>query len=100
MGIAALCALARRYGVLSVVDNTFATPYNSRPLSLGADIVMHSVTKYLNGHSDVCLGVVIAKCPDIAAKLRRVQITLGAVPDAFACYLVLRSLKTLSLRME
>ena len=85
---------------LLVVDNTFATPYLQRPLELGADIVVHSVTKYLGGHSDVVGGAVIVKVPELAERLAFLQNAVGAVPGPMDCFLVLRGLKTLHLRME
>jgi cystathionine beta-lyase/cystathionine gamma-synthase len=85
---------------LLVVDNTFATPYLQRPLELGADIVVHSVTKYLGGHSDVVGGAVIVKDQDLAERLAFLQNAVGAVPGPMDCFLVLRGLKTLHLRMD
>jgi len=87
-------------GVLLVVDNTFATPYLQRPLDLGADVVVHSVTKYLGGHSDVVGGAVVTSRDDVAESLRFHQNAVGAVPSPFDCYLVQRGLKTLEVRME
>jgi cystathionine beta-lyase/cystathionine gamma-synthase len=98
--IAAASALAKKHGVLTVVDNTFATPYLQRPLMLGADIVLHSTTKYLNGHSDVIGGCVITNDEALAAELKFYQNAVGAVPGPQDCFLVLRGVKTLSLRME
>lgn len=85
---------------LLVVDNTFATPYLQRPLELGADIVVHSMTKYLGGHSDVVGGAVIVKDPQLAEKLYFLQNAVGAVIGPMDCFLVLRGIKTLPLRME
>ena len=85
---------------LLVVDNTFATPYLQRPLELGADIVVHSMTKYLGGHSDVVGGAVIVKDQDLADRLYFLQNAVGAVPGPMDCFLVLRGLKTLPLRMD
>ncbi len=85
---------------LLVVDNTFATPYLQRPLELGADIVVHSVTKYLGGHSDVVGGAVIVKDKELAERLAFLQNAVGAVPGPMDCFLVLRGLKTLHLRMD
>jgi cystathionine gamma-synthase len=85
---------------LVVVDNTFATPYLQQPLALGADIVVHSSTKYLGGHSDVIGGFVAVDAPELAERLRFVQNAAGAVPSPFDCYLVLRGVKTLPVRME
>lgn len=85
---------------LLVVDNTFATPYLQRPLELGADIVVHSTTKYLGGHSDVVGGAAIVKDKELADKLHFLQNAVGAVPGPMDCFLVLRGIKTLPLRME
>lgn len=98
--IAKVTAIAKKHGLLTVVDNTFATPWIQRPLELGADIVLHSATKYLNGHSDVVNGVVvIGDNPELAEKLGFLQNSCGAVAAPFDSFLVLRSLKTLPLRM-
>merc|ERR1712193_126379 len=86
--------------IVVVVDNTFLTPYNQRPLDLGADVVMHSATKYMNGHSDVVMGLVIVKSDALKQKLFFIQYAVGAVPSAFDCYLVNRGLKTLHVRMK
>jgi len=85
---------------LLVVDNTFATPYLQRPLELGADIVVHSMTKYLGGHSDVVGGAVIVKDKELADRLYFLQNAVGAIPGPMDCFLVLRGIKTLPLRME
>jgi cystathionine beta-lyase/cystathionine gamma-synthase len=98
--IAAVAAAARAAGALLVVDNTFATPYLQTPLDLGADIVLHSTTKYLGGHSDVVGGFAGTNDPTIADRLRFLQKSLGAVPGPFDSWLVLRGLKTLAVRME
>jgi cystathionine gamma-synthase len=97
--IAALARLAHRRGGLLVVDNTFATPYLQRPLSLGADVVVHSTTKYLGGHSDVVGGFVGASGA-LGAGVATLQNSAGAVPSPFDCFLVLRGLKTLAVRMD
>jgi cystathionine beta-lyase/cystathionine gamma-synthase len=91
---------AHAAGAMVVVDNTFATPYLQRPLELGADLVVHSTTKYLGGHSDVIGGFVATSDPTVADRLRFLQKSLGAVPGPFDCWLVLRGLKTLAIRME
>jgi cystathionine gamma-synthase len=91
--------VARRRGALVAVDNTFATPYNQRPLELGADLVVHSTTKYLGGHSDVVGGVAIARDEALVDGLRFVQNAVGAVPAPLDCFLVHRGLRTLALRM-
>jgi len=98
--IEAVAAAARAAGALLVVDNTFATPYLQQPLDLGADIVLHSTTKYLGGHSDVVGGFAATNDPTIAERLRFLQKSLGAVPGPFDAWLVLRGLKTLAVRME
>ncbi|MGB8332415.1 MAG: aminotransferase class I/II-fold pyridoxal phosphate-dependent enzyme, partial [Polyangiales bacterium] len=97
--ISALAALARAHGALSVVDNTFATPCLQRPLGQGADLVVHSMSKYLNGHSDVVAGAVISSSDEVSERLRLIQRSGGAVPSPFDCYLVSRGVKTLPLRM-
>jgi cystathionine beta-lyase/cystathionine gamma-synthase len=93
-------ALAHSRGVVVTVDNTFLSPYFQNPLELGADIVVHSSTKYLNGHSDMVGGVVVTRNREIAEKLRFVQNAVGAVPGPFDCWLALRGTKTLALRMR
>lgn len=87
-------------GILVTVDNTFMTPYFQTPLALGADICMSSLTKYVNGHSDVTMGAVSVKSEELYEKLHYLQYALGTIPSPFDCYHVLRSLKTLPLRME
>jgi cystathionine gamma-synthase len=87
-------------GALVVVDNTFATPYLQQPLELGADVVLHSTTKYLGGHSDVVGGFLATNDPSVAERLRFLQKSLGAVPGPFDCWLVLRGIKTLAVRMR
>jgi cystathionine gamma-synthase len=82
------------------VDNTFATPYLQQPLELGADVVLHSTTKYLGGHSDVVGGFLATNDPSVAERLRFLQKSLGAVPGPFDCWLVLRGIKTLAVRMR
>ncbi len=95
------CAeISGKYGVLLVVDNTFATPYLQRPLELGADIVMHSVTKYLGGHSDVVMGALVLKDRELAERLYYIQNASGAVCGPMDSFLVLRGIKTLHLRMQ
>jgi cystathionine beta-lyase/cystathionine gamma-synthase len=98
--IAAVSALARARGITTVVDNTFMTPYFQRPLSLGADVVLHSVTKYLNGHSDIVGGALVTGRDDIAESLRFLQNAAGAVPGPWDCWLCLRGTKTLAVRMQ
>jgi len=98
--IAASSAIARAKGALTVVDNTFATPYLQSPLEHGADIVLHSTTKYLNGHADVIGGALVTNSADLDEQLRFVQNAVGAIPGPQDCFLVLRGIKTLGLRME
>jgi len=98
--LAAAGEIARRAGALLVVDNTFATPYFQRPLELGADIVLHSTTKYLNGHSDMVGGMLVVNRDDLAERIGFVQNGVGAVPGPFDCWLALRGTKTLALRMR
>jgi cystathionine gamma-lyase len=95
-----VCALARSKGVLVAVDNTFATPALQRPLALGADIVVHSTTKYLGGHSDVIGGCVVVNDAVLFDKLKFLQNAVGAVPGPMDCFLLLRGTKTLPIRME
>ena len=98
--IAALAELAHARGAMVVVDNTFATPYLQRPLALGADVVVHSTTKYLGGHSDVVGGFVATSDAEVAERVAFLQNAVGAVPGPFDCFLVLRGVKTLAVRME
>lgn len=98
--IAALSAVAKKHKVLFGVDNTFATPYLQNPLDLGADIVMHSVTKYIGGHSDVVMGALIVNDDAIAERLAFIQNASGGVAGPQDCFLVLRGIKTLHLRMQ
>src|SRR3954462_11564277 len=98
--IKAAAEAAHEVGAIVVVDNTFATPYLQQPLSLGADVVVHSTTKYLGGHSDTVGGFVATNDPTIAERLYFLQKSLGAIPGPFDCWLVLRGLKTLAVRMR
>lgn len=98
--IEAVAAVAHERGALVVVDNTFATPYLQQPLAHGADVVVHSATKYLGGHSDVVGGFLALDDDELAGRLRFTQNAAGAVPAPFDCYLALRGVKTLALRME
>jgi len=98
--IKALASLAREKNVLSIVDNTFMSPYFQRPLELGADAVIHSVTKYMNGHSDVVGGVFITSRDDLYESVKFLQNSVGAVPGPQDCFLVMRGLKTLHVRMK
>ncbi|HTY49475.1 MAG TPA: PLP-dependent aspartate aminotransferase family protein [Steroidobacteraceae bacterium] len=96
----AIAAIARRHGILSVCDNTFATPYLQRPLELGVDIVVHSATKYLNGHSDVLGGAAVVRDAALAEQLAFLQNGLGGVSGALDSFLILRGIKTLAVRMQ
>jgi cystathionine beta-lyase/cystathionine gamma-synthase len=98
--IEALTAIATSKGIVSVVDNTFASPYLQQPLTLGADMVLHSATKYLGGHSDVVMGAVVTRNEDLAKRLYYLQNAAGAIPGPQDCFLVLRGIKTLHLRVQ
>jgi cystathionine beta-lyase/cystathionine gamma-synthase len=98
--LAALSALTREAGVLLIVDNTFLTPYFQRPLELGADIVLHSGTKYLGGHNDTLAGFLVTNRPEIAERLRQLYKTVGACLAPFDSWLIIRGLKTLAVRLE
>ena len=98
--IEAVANVTKKHHILMAVDNTFATPFFQKPLNLGADIVMHSTTKYLNGHSDVIGGVIVTNDQDVNERLLFLQNAVGAVPGPFDCFLVLRGIKTLAVRME
>lgn len=98
--IEAIAEVAKEAKAMICVDNTFATPYLQNPLDLGADIVMHSVTKYLGGHSDVVMGALVTSNETIAKEMYRIQNSSGAVPAPMDCFLVLRGIKTLHLRMQ
>ena len=98
--IAAVAAITKPKNILLAVDNTFATPFLQKPIDLGADIVMHSVTKYLGGHSDVIQGSLMMSSPELREKLYFIQKSCGAVPGPMDCFLVLRGIKTLHLRMK
>ena len=97
--IAAVCSLARAHGAMTIADNTFATPYNQNPISLGVDVVVHSATKYIGGHSDVTAGVILGSREVIQRIKHRFRI-YGSVLDPFASWLLIRGLKTLGVRME
>ncbi|MFN5932069.1 MAG: trans-sulfuration enzyme family protein, partial [Sphingobacteriales bacterium] len=92
--------LAKKHSLLTCVDNTFASPYLQNPLDLGADIVMHSATKYLGGHSDVIMGALMMNDQELRDKLYFIQKSCGAVPGPMDCFLVLRGIKTLHVRMQ
>lgn len=98
--IAALSTVAKAHGLLLVVDNTFATPFCQQPLALGADVVMHSATKYLNGHSDIIGGVLVAGNAEVAKEIKFLQNSVGGVMGPFDAFLANRGLKTLGLRMK
>jgi cystathionine beta-lyase/cystathionine gamma-synthase len=98
--IEAVCSIAKKKGILTCVDNTFASPYLQNPIDLGADLVLHSATKYLGGHSDVVHGCIIASTKELADQLHFIQNASGAVPGPQDCFLVLRGIKTLHLRVE
>jgi len=98
--IAACAEIAHDHGALLCVDNTFASPYLQNPLQLGADIVLHSMTKFINGHTDVVAGMVVAKDADVLARLRAVHYNIGGTMDPHQAWLVLRGVKSLGLRMD
>jgi len=98
--IEACAAIGKKHNLITVVDNTFASPYLQNPLDWGADIVLHSATKYLGGHSDVVHGALIMNSKDLEERLRFIQNSCGAVPGPHDCWLVLRGIKTLHVRME
>lgn len=98
--LAGIAALAKANGSLTVCDNTFLSPYFQNPIDLGIDLVVHSTTKYINGHSDVIGGAVVASTAELGEKIYFLQNAVGAVPGPWDCFLVLRGLKTLALRME
>ncbi|XP_066157270.1 cystathionine gamma-lyase isoform X2 [Euwallacea fornicatus] len=98
--IKAISDIAKKHDIILVVDNTFLTPYLLRPLSFGADIVSYSLTKYMNGHSDVVMGALVTSNAELFEKLKFLQNSMGIVPSPFDCYQVNRGLKTLALRME
>ena len=98
--IAAMADIAHEGNALLVVDNTFATPYLQRPLALGADLVLYSTTKYMGGHSDVVGGAITGNDPELGAFLQNLQNAAGAVPSPFDCWLTVRGLKTLAVRMD
>ncbi len=98
--IAAAAAIAHAHGAIVAVDNTFLSPYLQRPLELGADVVIHSATKFLNGHSDLLSGLLVSSRPEHAEAFAFAQKSTGGVPSPFECFLVLRGIKTLAVRME
>ncbi len=98
--IKAISKTAKAHGVVTVLDNTFASPYLQNPIDLGIDIVLHSTTKYLGGHSDVVGGAIMLSNDELHGKLKFIQNAVGAIPSPFDCFLVLRGTKTLALRMD
>ncbi len=100
LDVVALSQIARKHGALSIVDNTFLSPYNQRPFELGADLIIHSTTKYLNGHSDVVGGAVVSKTKELAERVHWLTNCLGQGASPFDCWLVLRGIKTLGPRMK
>lgn len=98
--IRGVVAIAQKYKLITIVDNTFMSPYLQRPLDLGADIVLHSVTKYLSGHNDIIAGAAVVSDEILAEKIRFIQIAMGALVAPFDSWLLVRSIKTLKLRVE
>ena len=98
--IAAICATAKKHGIMTCVDNTFASPYLQTPLDLGADLVLHSATKYLGGHSDVVLGAIVTSSEEYHEQHKFIQNASGATPGPQDCFLVIRGIKTLHLRVQ
>ena len=98
--LAAVSAIAKDHGLLSIVDNTFMTPYLQRPIELGADIVIHSATKYLGGHSDLVAGLVVVRDRELAERMAFIQNATGGIPGPFDSFLLIRGIKTLGVRMD
>ena len=98
--IAACAEIARAHNLILVVDNTFSSPYLQKPLDLGADVVLHSVTKFINGHADIVGGIIVAKDPEIYKKIRHCMVYMGCNMDPTQAYMVIRGVKTLALRIE
>ena len=98
--IRAAAETAKKYGIYTIVDNTFMSPYLQRPLELGADIVVHSATKYLGGHSDLVAGLAVVKSPELAERLAFIQNSSGGVLGPFDSFLLIRGIKTLAVRMD
>ncbi|MCF8370271.1 MAG: PLP-dependent aspartate aminotransferase family protein [Bacteroidales bacterium] len=94
------CAIAKKHGIITVVDNTFCSPYLQKPLDLGADVALHSLTKFINGHADIVGGALVAKDPELYAKLRKTMVYMGCNMDPHQAYLVIRGVKTLGLRID
>src|SRR5438445_4186373 len=95
-----LAAIAKAHDAISVCDNTFASPYLQQPLTMGIDLVVHSMTKYLGGHADILGGALVMRRDDLFEKLKFAQNALGAIPSPFDCWLVLRGVKPLAVRLE
>lgn len=98
--IKAACEIAHKHGILVVIDNTFCSPYLQKPLNLGADIVLHSLTKFINGHADIVGGAIVAKDKDVYENLRKTMIMMGGNMDPHQAYMVIRGVKTMALRMD
>jgi methionine-gamma-lyase len=98
--IAKCAKIAHEHGILVAVDNTFCSPYLQRPLDLGADIVIHSMTKFINGHADIIGGIIVVKDPALYKKVRQMMIVMGCCIDAHQAYLVMRGMKTLAIRID
>ncbi|HET9017208.1 MAG TPA: PLP-dependent transferase [Thermomicrobiaceae bacterium] len=98
--LAAIAGIAREAGAMTVVDNTFASPYCQNPIDFGIDLVVHSTTKYLGGHSDLLGGAVVSRTPELAARISDRQYYLGATPSPFDCWLLIRGIRTLGVRMQ
>jgi cystathionine beta-lyase/cystathionine gamma-synthase len=98
--LSSVAAICKKNNLLSIVDNTFMSPYFQNPLTFGCDIVLHSSTKYINGHSDVIGGIIVTSNEKVHDRIRYIQNAIGAVPSPFDCWLILRSTKTLAIRME
>jgi len=98
--LASIASVARRHGLITIVDNTFMTPYWQRPLALGIDLVVHSGTKYLGGHNDLLSGIVVTKTPELSERMALIQKATGAVLSPSDSWLMLRSIKTLGLRLR
>jgi cystathionine gamma-lyase len=96
----AMAEIAREHGLIAAADNTFASPYNTQPISYGFDIVMHSATKYINGHSDIIGGVAVVASEELAERMAFLHMSIGAIQGPFECFLAMRGLKTLGVRME
>ncbi len=98
--IEACTAIAKEKGIVVVVDNTFSSPFLQKPLDLGADVVLHSVTKFINGHADIVGGIIVSKTPELDARIRKAMIMLGTNMDPHQAFMVIRGVKTLSIRQE